>query len=93
VHPCKGNSKIQSLTSNQPPSQPGLRKGALCKKLLQLSFLALPIFGLQNVTAAPAPDEVTGIVYSHTTAEIFWPRDIAFRYHDFAINAKALVSA
>ena len=74
MHLCKRLSQIQSLTSNHSPCQTTLRKNALYKKLLPLTLLTLPILGLQNVSAASAPDEVTGLVYSGTAAEIFWPR-------------------
>ena len=74
MHLCKRLSQIQLLTSNHSPCQTTLRKNALYKKLLPLTLLTLPILGLQNVSAASAPDEVTGLVYSGTAAEIFWPR-------------------
>jgi len=74
VNPCESLSHILSLTSNRSHGQPGLLRDTLCKKLLPLSILALPTLGLQHVYAASAPDEVTGIVYSRTAAEIFWPR-------------------
>lgn len=43
-------------------------------KLRLLSLFVLPVLSVQSVYAASAPDEVTGLVYSGTAAEIFWPR-------------------
>lgn len=43
-------------------------------KLRIPGLIALTILSVQSVSAASAPDEVTGLVYSSTAAEIFWPR-------------------
>lgn len=42
--------------------------------LLPLSVCIIPFMGIQQAVAAPAPTDVTGLVYSNTAAEIFWPR-------------------